>query len=54
MTNWSSRAYSRTRSACQAMNSVVSFAWKPASKIVLGLPVAVGCPQVGPRGELVG
>ena len=28
MTNWSSRAYSRTMSACQAMNSVVSLAWK--------------------------
>ena len=28
MTNWSSRAYSRTMSACQVMNSVVSLAWK--------------------------
>ncbi len=27
MTNWSSRAYSRTTSACQPMKSVVSCAW---------------------------
>ena len=28
VTNWSSRAYSRTISACQPMKSVVSDAWK--------------------------
>ena len=43
MTNWSARAYSRTMSACQPMNSVVCWAWKRApGQVVLRLALPSG------------